>query len=142
VCVRERTMGRPETQKKKKIETEPLWLSFRLDPACKWVWRVLWAHRTLSHKDLMCGELGVSSIWREGVVLLTLGATSLPASPSPPHLIPSSPSAPISLPGTHKWAGYNLMGLVFCGGRVEDDMMVVVFGGVSNSDHFRSRLQF
>jgi hypothetical protein len=76
-------------QNPKKIETETLWLSFGLDAGFKWAWGVLWAHRTLSHDNIMCGELGVSSIWWDGVVLLTLGPTSLPASPSPPHPIPS-----------------------------------------------------
>jgi hypothetical protein len=55
-------------------------------------------------------------VWQEGVVLLTLGPASLPASPSPPHPFHPSPSAPISLPGTHGWAGYSRMGLAFGGG--------------------------
>jgi hypothetical protein len=76
-------------------------------------------------------------------VLLTLG----PASLLPLHILPTlfhySPSSPISLPGTHGWAGYSPMGLVSSGGRVEDNAMrLVTFGRVSNSDHFRLQLQF
>ena len=55
----------------------------------------------------------------EGGFLLTCIPSCL--SISPPYPLPPSPSSPMLLPGTHGWAGYGLISLVFGGEQVEDD---------------------
>jgi hypothetical protein len=88
-----------------------MWLKFRqLKPntefhkdksrECGWGCGLMWGHSTPCYGNLKVRELGVSWYGWEGVVLLTLGPASLPASPSPTHPSPSTalPSHPTHTP--------------------------------------------